>query len=215
MTLLVFLAAPTRAGVVAANFFRATDHLLRPFHHPGADHLHFSLLAPLAPLVLADHGFFFLRRPQQEEIAQRLILDAIHQRLKHIERLALVFHQRIALPVASQPDAFLQVIHRQQMVFPLRIHHLKHNHALVHAHALRAPHLFPLFIALMDTLPKLLSVRVEGFRIQNSDFSPSTFHSSGCSFGQKFPTSQSTTRSAASSTYSFWSFPSSNSRLRP
>ena len=49
---------------------------------------------------------------QEEQVADRLILDAIHHVLEQHVGLFLVLDQRIFLAVAAQADAFLQVIHR-------------------------------------------------------------------------------------------------------
>ena len=73
----------------------------------------------------------------QVEIPNRLFLKALHHGFEHVERLALVLHQRIVLPVTAKTDALLQVIHAQEMIFPLRIQHAEHNHALVIAHCIR------------------------------------------------------------------------------
>ena len=42
------------------------------------------------------------------------------------------------LPIAAKPDALLQVVHVEQVVFPLRIEHAQHDHALVVAHGIGA-----------------------------------------------------------------------------
>ena len=46
------------------------------------------------------------------------------------------------LAVASQADTLFQVIHVEQMIFPLRIEHTQHDHALVIAQRVRADELF-------------------------------------------------------------------------
>ena len=48
-------------------------------------------------------------------------LGPLDHLLEEIERLLLVLDQRIALAVAAQPDAFLEVVDRQQVVLPLLI----------------------------------------------------------------------------------------------
>ena len=78
----------------------------------------------------------------QVEIAGGLFLEALHHGFEHVERFALVLDQRIVLAVAAQPDAFLQVVHVAQVVFPLRIEHAQHDHALVVAHGVGADQLF-------------------------------------------------------------------------
>ena len=54
------------------------------------------------------------------------------------------------LPVPAQPDAFLQVIHAEQVIFPLLVDHAQHDHALVMAHGLRADEFFFGVVALFE-----------------------------------------------------------------
>ena len=70
----------------------------------------------------------------QIEIPNRVFLKALHHRFEHVEGFFLVLDQRIVLAVAAQPDALFQVIHAQQVIFPLLIDHAEHDHALVMAH---------------------------------------------------------------------------------
>ena len=57
----------------------------------------------------------------QVQIPDGLFLEALHHGFEHVERLALVLHQRIVLAVAAQSDAFAQVVHAEQVVFPLLV----------------------------------------------------------------------------------------------
>src|SRR6266508_2156108 len=85
---------------------------------------------------LAHHGL------EAEEVLYELILDAfLHQR-EELEGFLLIFDERVALAIAAQADAFLQVIERQQMVLPLLVHDLQHHELLVEPHGLRAAQLF-------------------------------------------------------------------------
>ena len=72
-----------------------------------------------------------------EQVAQRVFLEALHHRLEHVEGLLLIGHQRVLLRIAAQSDAFLQVIHRQQVVLPQAVEHRQHDHALVVAQRIR------------------------------------------------------------------------------
>ena len=73
----------------------------------------------------------------QKHPPQDLLVDPVHEGLEHLERLFLVLDQGIALAVAAQADAFLQVVERVEVVLPLRVHDLQHDHALVEEHQLR------------------------------------------------------------------------------
>src|SRR5258706_2576714 len=56
---------------------------------------------------------------QEEQVADGLIFDAIHHVLAQREGFLLVFDQRVFLTVTAQSDAFLPIVHRQQVIFPL------------------------------------------------------------------------------------------------
>src|SRR5712664_3482034 len=79
-------------------------------------------------------------------------LHALHHVLEEVEGFLLVLGERVALAVAAQPDAFLQVVDRQQVVLPLRVDDDEHLVALERAHQLLAQLLLPLRVALLDGL---------------------------------------------------------------
>ena len=103
----------------------------------------------LAPLALLDLGCLFLRLggPHQEQEADGLRIDAVHHIFKEREGLALKFHERILLPVTAQPNAFLQVIEREKVIFPLGVHNIEQDVALEPAHGRRAEKSFLLVVA--------------------------------------------------------------------
>ena len=60
-----------------------------------------------------------------------LRLDRVHQLLEHVERLALVFDERIALAVGAQVHAMAEIVHRAQVVLPLAVDRIE-KHAALH-----------------------------------------------------------------------------------
>src|SRR5205085_11246652 len=56
-----------------------------------------------------------------KEIAHSIFLEALHHLFEHVERFSLVLHQGITLGISAQSDTFLQVVHAEEMVFPLSI----------------------------------------------------------------------------------------------
>ena len=78
---------------------------------------------------------------------QDLLVDPVHERLEHLEGLLLVLDERVALAVAAQADPLLEVIERVEVVLPLRVHDLQHDHALVEQHQLDADAALPLLVA--------------------------------------------------------------------
>ena len=70
-----------------------------------------------------------------------VLLDVGHQLAKHLEGLALVFDQRVALTIGPQPHPLAQGVHRAQVVLPLLIDALQHNLPLHHGHRALVLHL--------------------------------------------------------------------------
>src|SRR6266403_2381815 len=65
-------------------------------------------------------------------------LHALHHVLEEVEGFLLVLGERVALAVPAQPDAFLEVVDRQQVILPLRVDDDEHLVALERAHELLA-----------------------------------------------------------------------------
>src|SRR5690606_5476894 len=59
--------------------------------------------------------------PNPPEVADRLFGDPGRHGLEQVEAFAVVFDERVALPVAAQADAFLEVIEAVEVVLPLRV----------------------------------------------------------------------------------------------
>ncbi len=95
----------------------------------------------------------FEHRPQPEEIADDLFLDAALHVLEEREAFLLVLDERIALAVAAQADAFLQVVERVEVILPLRVDDLQHDVALDAAQELAADQRFLLLVALLRQRP--------------------------------------------------------------
>ena len=99
----------------------------------------------------------------QEQETNRVLLKASHHGFKHVEGLFLVGHQRILLAISAQTDAFLEVVHAQQMVFPQAVEHAEHDHALVQPHGGAAQdgflHLVLFFQTLEDRFAQFVPVQ--------------------------------------------------------
>ena len=93
----------------------------------GADRLGFLFLAPVLDLLVAH-------RPEQEKKAQDLLVDAVQQRFVHLVAFFFIFDQRVFLGIAAQADAFFQMVDVEQMVLPLGIDDLQHDHPFQFAH---------------------------------------------------------------------------------
>ena len=106
-------------------------------------------IALLALLALLDFFCLILGpgRLHQEQEADSLRVDAVHQFIKEYECLFLELYQRILLAVAAQPDPFFQVIERKQVVFPLPVHHVEQYVAFQPAQRLRAEKNFLFFVS--------------------------------------------------------------------
>src|SRR5260370_7378619 len=117
MASLVLLTATARARIVAPDLFAPND-FVGLLQRASSNHLHFGLLTPLATLVLPNHFLLFFGRSHQEEVAERLVLDAVHQGLKHVEGLPLALHQRITLAVPAPPHPPLAPVPPHHLVLP-------------------------------------------------------------------------------------------------
>ena len=103
----------------------------------------------------------------QVEIAGRVFLEALQHGLEHLKRFFLVLDQRIVLAIAAQADALLEVIHAQEVIFPLRVENAEHDHALVMAHGLGADQLFFRVVALFQLFENRIAefLPVQVFRL--------------------------------------------------
>ena len=99
-----------------------------------------------------------------EEVAGGVFLEAKHHALKHLEGFALVGDQRILLRVAAEADAFLEVVHGKEVVFPETVEDAEHDDALVITHLRCAEDLFFDVVAgaeiLEDGLAQLVAVEI-------------------------------------------------------
>src|SRR2546423_173135 len=91
-----------------------------------------------APSLLQLFGRLLGDDLQVEERGDGERVYAVEHRLEEIEALLLVFDERVFLPIADETYALLQVIEREQVVFPLRVNDVEHDDALVGAHRFRA-----------------------------------------------------------------------------
>src|SRR5271166_1185645 len=109
----------------------------------------------------------------QVQVADCFLLEALHHGLEHVERFALVLHQRIMLTVAAQPDALSQVVHAEQVVFPLLVNDAEHDDALVMAHRVGPNQLLFRVVALFqlveDGVAQFLTVQLLGFDAFGAD----------------------------------------------
>ena len=74
---------------------------------------------------------------------------------KHFKTFTLIFIQRVFLAIAAQTDALLQMIHIQEMFFPIGINHLQKNNPFKITHAFNTD---PLFLLLIGALGNLLQL---------------------------------------------------------
>ena len=85
---------------------------------------------PGASARAVSAGVVAVDRREPPQVADDLFLDAILHRLEEREAFLLVLDERIALAVAAQADAFLQVVEAVEVVLPLRVDDLQHDVAL-------------------------------------------------------------------------------------
>src|SRR5439155_16158064 len=110
VALLVLLARAARAGRVAGNL---AAHGLGPGGLVGLPPAgHHSLRPRPGRLILAD-------QLDPEDVAHELLPDALRELLEHVEGLAPVLGEGVALAVRPQMDALLEVVHLVEVLAPL------------------------------------------------------------------------------------------------
>src|SRR5579871_5124598 len=160
VALLVLLAAAAGAGVVAAHLLPLAAHGLdlrrRLLRRGGVREAKARRLRPaLAALEIGDRrrqpevlgGCPVHRDPRRgarrralhlhlhaQELLDDVGLHAPHHLLEDLEALLLVLLERVELAVAAQPDALLEVLHREQVLAPETVEGLEHDETLEVAH---------------------------------------------------------------------------------
>src|SRR4051812_20499154 len=159
VALLVLFPAAAPAGIVASDLWFLALDLCRTGRAAGAGEDHcggflfrgrhraLDTLHVFLPIAFALHDD--LRFP---EVLHHAILDRLHHLLEDLERLLLVLDERIALAVAAQADAFLEVIDIQKVILPELIDDLQEDVLLVQAHHLRTDRRFLLLVTVIDRL---------------------------------------------------------------
>ena len=66
-----------------------------------------------------------------EEVACGVFLEAHHHRFEELEGLLLVLDEGVELAVAAEADAFLEMVHVEEVVFPESVEDGEHDDALV------------------------------------------------------------------------------------
>ena len=100
----------------------------------------------------------------EDEVGYLLPNRRLHL-VEEYARLARVFHLRVHLRVAAQPDAALQVVHYEQMLFPLHVELLEEQEALDQAHALGAEFRLAAPVGFSDILDRRLA-DLPGFQLR-------------------------------------------------
>src|SRR5262245_33608318 len=124
MTFLIFLSRAARAWVVASDFRMVTDdgaRFARVLARGRGRGVGFSegYMAAAGAALHALLGRLFDSDLQVVERAHGFDVDAVEHRFEEVERLLLVFDQRVFLRVAHLVDPFFQMVNRLKVVFPL------------------------------------------------------------------------------------------------
>jgi len=95
-----------------------------------------------------------------KEPIERVGLDPFHHAGKEIVAFALVLDERILLPVAAQSDPVAQMIHPEEVVFPVVVDDLEHEVLFQEAHQVRAQILFSPVIGVAQLRAQVFEQRV-------------------------------------------------------
>ena len=142
MTFFVFLSAAARAGIVSADLRRLALDLALPVRRRRRRLLLLDSidLLPLPPAFRSARPAS-VRSTGCSRKRNRSVSSSMRpiRSSKSVERFLLVLDQRIALSIAAQADAFLEVVHGEKVILPVRVHDLQHDHALVIPHRRLTP----------------------------------------------------------------------------
>ncbi len=105
---------------------------------------------------------------QVEQVADGLLLDALHHGVEHVEALALVLHQRVLLGHRPQADALLEVVHLVEVLAPLAVEHREDDASLQLTHDVGAEGVLALLVLLVDVVLDRLGDEVGGHARQVS-----------------------------------------------
>src|SRR5882724_1110710 len=132
VALLVLLAGAAGAGVIAPHLVLG-DRLRRLAGAlrlgGGAGELDLRRRHPFPAAALLGH-LLLGHRLVAEEALDDVVLHPLAHRLEELIALLLVLLERIALAVAAQADALLQVVEGQQVVLPGDVHGVEHDRPL-------------------------------------------------------------------------------------
>src|SRR4051812_18671377 len=106
--------------------------------HPAHRLLDLELLTLDAGQLLGVRLLVLDGHLEVEHEADGLLLDAVHHRGEHVEALALVLDQGVALRVGAEVDALAEVVHLVEVLAPLAVQHGQQHPPLQLAHDLLA-----------------------------------------------------------------------------
>src|SRR6266566_1339460 len=104
------------------------------------------------------------------DVADHFFLDPVLHVSEEIEAFPFVLDERVALPVPAKADAFLQVVERVEVVFPLRVDDLQHDVALHPPQQVGPDHLLFLFVARLDQRPRRVADFVRAHLVELQRF---------------------------------------------
>ena len=132
----VFFSAAAGAGVITADLrlvvFNLLNFLLALRRLRGGPlALGYFELIDLIMFCLADvvniAAALTRLKPDAEDNIRHTVLDAFEHLVKHAMTFVLVFDLRVFFGIGPQHDAFLQVVHTVEMVFPRAVINLQED----------------------------------------------------------------------------------------
>src|SRR4051812_36104677 len=130
MALLVLLATATGTRIITTDFRRLALNLLRLGLSRHSTMTHHDLPLGRASWLLDTLRIFLASDLHGKEFLDNVFLHPLRELFEHHKRLFLVLLQWILLSVPTQANAFLKVIHCQQMILPQGVDSLEQDHFL-------------------------------------------------------------------------------------
>ena len=123
MTLLVFFPTPAGTGVISANL-PILSYGLRPRGPAAGRFIKHGLFFLFFAQLL--HLFFALDLNMKEQ-PDGFFLHPLDHVLENLVGFALIRDQWVLLTIAAQADPLLEMVHVEEMVFPVTVHSLQQN----------------------------------------------------------------------------------------
>ena len=98
----------------------------------------------------------------RKELLHDVLFNPMDHLFEHFEALFLIFLKRVLLSITPEPDALLQMVHIEEMIFPQAVDGLQHDDLFKLPQHRRAETPFLVFVGLNGPLGKQIRDSISG-----------------------------------------------------